>query len=157
MPTKRVKDFLEGVSGDLKVVEIAESTHTSELAARALGVEVAQIAKSLVFLLKGGSPVLVVTCGDMRVDMKKLKQTMGVAGKVSMAGPKEAEEITGFPPGGVCPFALKSNLPILLDQSLDRFPVVYAAAGSPHSLVPISLNQLEDITGGQTLDLCKEG
>ncbi len=154
MPTERVKSFLQKVPGNLRVIEIEDNTHTSELAAQALGVEVAQIAKSLVFLLKG-NPVLVVTCGDMRVDMKKLKNAMGVAGKVSMAGPEEAEEITGFPPGGVCPFALKAKLPVLLDESLGRFPVVYAAAGSPHSLVPVSLEDLQSITGGRTLDLGK--
>ena len=154
MPTKRVQEFLQTMPGNLKVIEIDESTHTSELAAQALGVEVAQIAKSLVFILKG-SPVLVVTCGDMRVDMKKLRAAVGAGGRVSMAGPEAAEEITGFPPGGVCPFALKTRLPIFLDKSLGRFPIVYAAAGSPYSLVPISLEALKSITRGEVLDLSK--
>jgi prolyl-tRNA editing enzyme YbaK/EbsC (Cys-tRNA(Pro) deacylase) len=154
MPTQRVRRFLKQRPENLEVIEIDGNTHTSELAARALGVEVAQIAKSLVFLLKG-APALVVTCGDMRVDMKKLKEALGQTGKVSLADPRQAEEITGFPPGGVCPFALNTPMPILLDQSLGRFPVVYAAAGSAHSLVPISLENLKAVTGGKVLDVCR--
>jgi prolyl-tRNA editing enzyme YbaK/EbsC (Cys-tRNA(Pro) deacylase) len=155
MPTERVRKFLQEKSSDLKVIEIEKTTHTSELAAKALGVEVAQIAKSLLFLIKE-SPVLVVTCGDMRVDTRKLKEAMNLSGRASMAGPEETKAITGFPPGGVCPFALDRELPIFLDVSLGRFPVVYAAAGSPHSLVPISFDQLKVITGGETLDVCKK-
>ena len=153
MSIAKVKEFLEEQQGNIKVIEIDADTHTSELAASALGVEVAQIAKSLVFFIKD-KPVMVVTCGDQRVDSKKLKKFLGLTGKVSMAKPDATKDLTGFPPGGVCPFALKEIIDILVDESLARYSVVYAAAGTPHSLVPITIQQLEEITGGKIGDFC---
>jgi len=134
----------------LQVIEFDVSTHTSELAAQALGVEVGQIAKSLVFLC-GDTPVLVVTSGDVKVDQKKLKALTG--GKVKFAPQEAVEEITGFPPGGVCPVALKNPVRIFIDQSLNRFPVVYAAAGSAASALPLTVEQLLKITGGELKEL----
>ncbi len=154
MTMDRVRDFLKDKPGNFQVIEIDGDTHTSPLAAQALGVEVAQIAKSLLFIIKG-EPFLVVTCGDQRVDSKKLKKAVNKTGKVSMAGPEDTEALTGFPPGGVCPFGLKQDIPVLLDKSLGRFPRVYAAAGTPHSMVPISLEQLQELTKAAAVDVCK--
>ncbi len=153
MSIEKVKEFLRAQPGNLEVIEIEADTHTSELAAEALGVDVAQIAKSLVFLIKD-KPVMVVTCGDQKVNPRKIKGFLALTGKVSMAKPDKTKQLTGFPPGGVCPFALKEDITILLDKSLSRYPVVYAAAGTPHSLVPITSKQLEEITGGEIADLC---
>jgi len=151
-PIERVKDFLNKQEIKLTVIEFPEGqTQTCELAAQALGVEPAQIAKSLLFIGKKIN-VLVVTCGDEKVDTKKLKEYFG--GKFRFARPEEVEKITGFPPGGVCPFALKEEVPIVLDKSLKRFPVVYAAAGNAGSAVPVSLEQLLEITNGKYLEVC---
>lgn len=151
-PIERVKSFLENQEVKLEVIEFPEgATETCELAAQALGVEPAQIAKSLLFVGKKTN-VLVVTCGDEKVDSKKLKERFG--DKFRFARAQEVEDLTGFPPGGVCPFALKSDIPIVIDKSIGRFPVVYAAAGNAGSAVPINLEQLLEITKGQLLSVC---
>jgi len=151
-PIERVKSFLKSQEVKLKVIEFPEgATQTCELAAQALGVEPAQIAKTLLFIGKK-SNVLVVTCGDEKVDQKKLKEHFG--DKFRFARAEEVEDITGFPPGGVCPFAVKSDVPIVIDKSIERFPVVYAAAGNAGSAVPVNLEQLLEVTGGQLLSVC---
>ncbi|GAW32348.1 YbaK/EbsC family protein [Carboxydocella sp. JDF658] len=149
---QRIQEFLDQFQLGIKVIEFEVSTETSELAARALGVTPAQIAKSLVFLADD-QPLLVVTCGDLRVDTKKLKALTG-ARKIRFANPEQALHYTGHPAGGVCPFALSQPLPVYLDISMQRFPLVYAAAGTPNSAVPVTLEQLQVITGGQVVDVC---
>ncbi|MGI6548237.1 MAG: YbaK/EbsC family protein [Bacillota bacterium] len=149
-PLKRVQDYLQR-NGNFPIILFDTDTSTAPLAAAALGVEVGQIAKSIVFVGKKGSQALVVTCGDQRVDSKKLRQLTGE--KMRLANPEETLSITGFPPGGVCPFALPEELPVLVDASLSRYPVVYAAAGTANSAVPISAEQLIRLTGGQVVDL----
>ncbi|MDK2823682.1 MAG: hypothetical protein PWQ67_306 [Clostridia bacterium] len=151
-PIERVKEFLNNQKVKLEVIEFPEgATETCELAAQALGVEPAQIAKTLLFVGKK-SNVLVVTCGDEKVDTKKLKNYFG--DKFRFARAEEVEELTGFPPGGVCPFAVKNKIPIVIDKSIKRFPVVYAAAGNAGSAVPVTLEQLLEVTKGQYLDVC---
>ncbi|HEX3030960.1 MAG TPA: YbaK/EbsC family protein [Bacillota bacterium] len=146
----KVRNFLAQLPYKLEVIEFSQSTHTSALAAEALGVTVGQIAKSLLFVGERGR-ALVVTSGDMRVNAKKLKALMG--GKVKFAEEETVKEVTGFPPGGVCPFALKHPLKVYVDSSLERFPVVYAAAGTPNSAVPVTVQQLLEVTGGELCDL----
>lgn len=150
--TERVKEFLKKQPVKLEVLEFPQgATETCELAAQALGVEPAQIAKTLLFIGKKGN-VLVVTCGDKKVDTKKLKEHY--QDKFRFAKADEVVEITGFPPGGVCPFALKTEIPIVVDTSIARFSVVYAAAGSSGSAVPVTLDQLLTITKGEYLSVC---
>jgi Cys-tRNA(Pro) deacylase len=139
----KVKEFLDPYG--LRIIELEESTRTADLAAQALGVEVGQIAKTLAFVGKTKA-VLVVTSGDTRIDNKSLRKTVGE--KMRMASPEEALELTGYAPGGVCPFGVAQDLRVLIDLSMERFPVVYAAAGTPNSAVPVSVEQLLTITGG---------
>ncbi|MGI6038219.1 MAG: YbaK/EbsC family protein, partial [Limnochordia bacterium] len=134
---QRVKAWLE--PHGVEVLELAADTRSAPLAAQALGVEVGQIAKTLVFVGKKQRAV-VVTCGDTRIDTRKLKELTGE--KMRFASPEETYEITGYPPGGVCPFALNDEVIILIDSSLERYPVVYAAAGTAQSAVPLSKEQL---------------
>ena len=138
---------------NIEVWEYAEPTATAAAAATAVGCTVAEIAKTLLFLV-GGSPVVVVTCGDMKVKSSRLKQAFGLSGKVKLPQADEVLNYTGYAPGGVCPFLLPSELPLLLDASLQRFPVVYAAAGNNHSAVPVTASQLEQLTAGGYADLC---
>ncbi|NLW08131.1 MAG: YbaK/EbsC family protein [Clostridia bacterium] len=151
---ERVRRYLAQFPYRIEIYEFDESTRTAELAARAVGVEVGQIAKSILFLV-GEEPVMVVTCGDVKVSQSRLKQHLGVKGKFKMADAEAIAAITGFPPGGVCPFDLRQKVRILIDKSLKRFPVVYIAAGSPQSAAPVTVEQLLDITGGELCDLCQ--
>jgi len=148
---EKVQSHLDQYGLGLKIIELEDSTSTCELAAAALGVEVGQIAKTLVFLADD-RPVLVVASGDNKVKSGKLKRRLG-ASRVRMADPETVSRVTGYPVGGVCPVALPEKLPVLLDSTMRRFPVVYAAAGTPRSALPVTTEQLEIITGGEWADL----
>lgn len=129
------------------------STPTAESAARRIGVEVGQIAKSLLFRDRGGAHHLVVCAGDVRISSSKLKKLLGSSAQ--MAGGEEALRVTGFAPGGVCPFGVE-GVPIYVDESLKRFATVYPAAGSDASGVPTTYAQLLAITGGTACDVGRE-
>jgi len=146
----RVKRALEPYP-DLQIILFAESTHTSELAAAAVGVEVAQIAKTLMFLADG-NPVLVVACGDRKIDTKKLGKAVG-AKKVRFADADSVLAYTGFAPGGVCPFGLDGSITICLDQSLYDYDVVYAAAGTANSALPVAPERLREILTARVIDV----
>ncbi|MBW1720943.1 MAG: YbaK/EbsC family protein [Deltaproteobacteria bacterium] len=135
-----------------EILEFDESTETVELAARALGVEPARIAKSLAFKVKDRD-ILVVTRGDARIDNKKFKQQFRAKGK--MMAPDEVLEATGHPVGGVCPFGLKKDMEIYLDENLRAFDKVYPAAGSRNSCIEISPEELHAVTGAEWVDVCK--
>ena len=136
-----------------QVKEFDVSSATVALAAEALGVDGARIAKTLSFLADGGA-VLVVAAGDARIDNPKFKAAFGT--KAKMLSPEQAEELVGHRVGGVCPFAVKDGCKIFLDVSLKRFDVVYPAAGSANSAVEMTLSELErctDFLGW--VDVCK--
>lgn len=150
MPLARVRDFLSN-HPELEIILFDDaSTHTAALAAAALGVTEAQIAKTLVFIADG-SPVVVVASGEGRIDVKRLGKEIG-AKKLRFASPEAVQAATGFLPGGVCPFGLEEELPIYLEKRLCRFPVVYAAAGTANSAVPITPEDLQRITAGIVVD-----
>lgn len=146
----RVKKAIEPYP-DLKIILFDESTHTSELAAKAVGVEVAQIAKTLMFLADG-NPVLVVACGGRKIDAKKLGKILG-AKKVRFADAQSVLETTGFEPGGVCPFGLDSSIELCMDQGLYDYDVVYAAAGTANSALPVAPERLREIIGARIVDV----
>ena len=147
----RVQAWLQQRKPHLKVIEFQQDTSTSALAAAALGIEVGQIAKSMLFKAKTGEYHLVVSAGDVRLDTKALRDLVG--SRVRMANSEEVLEVTGFPVGGVCPFDLKVDLPIYLDESLKRYEVVYAAAGTSNSALPITYAELMEITDGKPCDV----
>jgi len=147
-----VKEWL--LNWGIEVWEFAEPTPNSRAAAQAVGCSVAEIAKSILVLV-GGRPVLVVTSGDAKVKNAKLKETTGFTGKVRLPEAEDVVRHTGYAPGGVCPFLLPKGLPVLLDSSMRRFPRVYAAAGNDHSAVPITFEQLLEVTGGAEADVCE--
>jgi prolyl-tRNA editing enzyme YbaK/EbsC (Cys-tRNA(Pro) deacylase) len=125
------------------------STPTAEMAARRLGVEVGRIAKSLLFKTKAGVFVLVVCPGDKRIPSGVLRQVIGA--KVSMTNAEETERVTGFRPGGVCPFGLE-GVEILLDRDLGQYETVFPAAGTDATGVRVTLDQLVRSTGGKVVD-----
>lgn len=146
-----IKTYLSGHG--IEVWEYQQPTPTCPTAAAAVGCSVAEIAKTLLFLV-GGDPVAVVTCGDMKVNSSRLKKSSGLSGKVRLPQPEDVQLHTGYLPGGVCPFLLPAELPVLLDRSLQRFPRVYAAAGNGYSAVPVRWHELLELTGGAPAELC---
>ena len=149
MIPERVQKVLQ--ANGLEAREFAPgSTATSVLAAQQLGVQVGQIAKSLLFIGKDGRFFMVVCPGDRRVSSSKVKAVAGV--KIHMAAAEEAYAATGFGPGGVCPFGLDSKIAIYVDKSLSAFQTIYPAAGTDSSGVPMTYAALVKITGASEGD-----
>jgi len=129
------------------VKRFAATTRTAEDAAREIGTEVRRIVKSLVFIADG-RPVLVLCCGDNRVSVKRLEDLLR-ARSVRRATADEAKAHTGFPIGGVPPFAHARSLDVIADQTLARFDRVWAAAGLPDAVFEIAREDLERLTGAR--------
>jgi len=126
------------------------STPTSELAAKRIGVSVGQIAKSMVFKGKDGRFFLVVCPGDRRISSKKVRRVMGT--KARMARHEETALVTGFKPGGVCPFGVE-GIDIYIDVGLAQYETIYPAAGNDASGVPLSYDLLSSIIGATAVDV----
>ncbi|MEW5785024.1 MAG: YbaK/EbsC family protein [Bacillota bacterium] len=149
-PVEKVRAYVQSRDPSLNPIEYPDTTETAADAARVLGVELGQIAKSILFRC-GERYGLFVLAGDRRMSPIKVKELLG-DGKTRIAAPAEVEAITGFKVGGVCPFALYSTVPIFLDRSMQRFESIYAAAGSSHTVLPVTFAQLQAVTGGQPID-----
>jgi prolyl-tRNA editing enzyme YbaK/EbsC (Cys-tRNA(Pro) deacylase) len=152
MSLQSVRDFLSVRGLDIPIIELETSTATVELAAEAHQVEPGRIAKTLAFRLNDGRVVILVTCGDTRIDHRKFK---AVFGRGRMLSADEVVALTGHPVGGVCPFGLSRPIPIYLDASLQEFDEVLPAAGAIHSAVRISPATLAEVTDGQWVDVCQ--
>lgn len=154
MSIEKVRPYLEqrGMGG--RILEFDVSSATVELAAVAVGVEPARIAKSMSFKI-GEEPIIVVTAGDVKIDNAKYKAEFGV--KAKMLTFEEACAFTGHAPGGVCPFALPENVRVYLDESMRRFDTIFPAAGSSSSAVELSCAELEACSSGfvKWVDVCK--
>jgi prolyl-tRNA editing enzyme YbaK/EbsC (Cys-tRNA(Pro) deacylase) len=148
---RRVQAALESAGSKAVVRELPSSAHTSAEAAAALGVEVEQIAKSLVFVADG-RPVIAVLRGSDRLDPARLKHHLE-ADDVHRADADVVREATGFPIGGVSPVGLPGGLVVIVDRTLDQYPVVWAAAGTPHAVFPTSFGELLDVSRGEPGDL----
>src|SRR4030095_14483297 len=142
MSLESVRDWLEEHAPDLQIIEVKESTATVETAARALAVEPGRIAKTLA-VRAGDHLFLLVARGDARLDNRKCKDEFGA--RPRMLGPEETFEVTGHPVGGVCPFGLKSQLPVYLDMSLQAFDTAYPAGGSLNTSVEVPTARLLDL------------
>lgn len=154
MSIERVRAFLKEKGMEDRVQEFAVSSATVELAAQALGVEGARIAKTLSFLTPEG-PILVVAAGDGRVDNHKFKETFHC--KAKMIPTEQVEELIGHRVGGVCPFAVKKGVRTYLDDSMKRFETVYPACGSANSAIELTLEELESLSGALSwVDVCKD-
>ncbi|MFO7951683.1 MAG: YbaK/EbsC family protein [Bacillota bacterium] len=151
---ERARRFLQKFNLDLDPKEHEKTTKTSAEAAEALNVELGQIAKSILFR-SGQQYGLFVAAGDIKIDDKKVKALLG-GGKAKIAKPDEVEKVTGYRVGGVCPFDIDESVPIFLDESMQRFDLVYTSAGTSHSLLPISFENLKKVTGGTVADFKKE-
>jgi prolyl-tRNA editing enzyme YbaK/EbsC (Cys-tRNA(Pro) deacylase) len=126
----------------------SEGTRTADDAAEAIGCDVGQIVKSLVFVADGGMPVLALTSGSNRVDEAKLAAAAGVE-TVRRASPDEARAATGFAVGGTPPFGFPEPIQTFVDETLLAFEEVWAAAGTPDSVFPIDPAELVRLSGGE--------
>jgi prolyl-tRNA editing enzyme YbaK/EbsC (Cys-tRNA(Pro) deacylase) len=152
MSIESVRAFFAEKAPDISVIESTMSSATVILAAEAYGVEPARIAKTL-SLRVSDRVVLIVAAGTSRMDNRKVKALFG--GKPKMLGLDEVAEITGHEVGGVCPFGLKSPLPVYCDMSLRAFDIVVPAAGSTHSAVRIAPERMAELTAAEWVDVCE--
>lgn len=137
-----------------QVLEFETSSATVELAAQAVGVIPARIAKSLSFKVDGKA-ILIIAAGDAKVDNAKFKAHFHT--KAKMLTPEEVTELVGHAIGGVCPFAIKEGVEVYLDESMRRFETVFPAAGSSNSAIQLTCDQLEQYTQNFVAwgDFCK--
>ena len=137
-----------------QVLEFETSSATVELAAQAVGVIPARIAKSLSFKVEDKA-ILIITAGDAKVDNAKFKAHFHT--KAKMLTPEEVTELVGHAIGGVCPFAIKEGVEVYLDESMRRFETVFPAAGSSNSAIQLTCKQLEQYTQNFVAwgDFCK--
>lgn len=143
---QRVHDALRSAGSSAQVIEVPESTRTAAEAAAALGTSVAQIVKSLVFVA-ADQPVLVLTSGSERVDVEKVRQIIG--SEIKRADAETVRRLTGYAIGGVPPLAHDTPARVLMDPHLLDFEIVWAAAGTPHSVFGITPAELQRVTGAQ--------
>jgi orotate phosphoribosyltransferase len=148
---RRVQEALAEMGSPALVIELDSSARTAAEAAASLGVDIGQIVKSLVFVADG-EPVLLLVAGDHRVDAGRAARGLGAVALVR-AEAGVVRESTGFPIGGVAPVGHPRRMRTLIDESLGRFDVVWAAAGTPHAVFPTSLPELEELTEGTVVDL----
>jgi prolyl-tRNA editing enzyme YbaK/EbsC (Cys-tRNA(Pro) deacylase) len=151
MTVEAVRAFLALNAPDLVVVELEASTATVEMAARGHDVMPAQIAKTLSLRIKDHA-LLIVTCGDARLNNRKIKDVLG--GKPRMLGADEVVSLTGHPVGGVCPFGLATPLPVYCNVSLRTFDEVVPAAGSTNSAVRIAPERVAALVNAERIDVC---
>ena len=140
MAIEKVKKYLENIGEIDRLMIFEESTATVDLAAKAIGCEPGNIAKTISLLVED-KPILILLAGDVKIDNHKFKDTFHT--KTKMIPIDEVEGYIGHTVGGVCPFAVNDGVPIYLDESLKRFDTVYPAAGNEHSAVRLQLNELE--------------
>ncbi len=152
MSIEKVREHFTSLGIADRIMEFDVSSATVELAAKAVGVEGARIAKTLSFLLKE-EPILIVVAGDGRVDNKKYKATFSA--KAKMLSHDQAAEMIGHAVGGVCPFAVNEGVRVYLDECLKRFETVFPACGSSNSAIELTIPELEKYSDYEKwVDVC---
>jgi prolyl-tRNA editing enzyme YbaK/EbsC (Cys-tRNA(Pro) deacylase) len=147
-----VREWIAGHAPDLPIIEVEGTTATVATAADSLGVVPGRIAKTLA-IRAGDLTFLLVARGDARLDNRKCKDELGA--RPRMLGPDETFDLTGHKVGGVCPFGLKTPLPVYLDVSLQAFDTVYPAGGSLNTSVEVATGRLFDLVAERWVDLCR--
>ncbi len=153
MSVEKCKEYFKQFGMEKKVLEFSVSSATVELAAQALGVESARIAKTLSFMV-GEQPILILMAGDVKVDNPKYKAQFHT--KAKMMSPEQLEEYVGHQIGGVCPFGIKDGVDVYLDESLKRFESVFPACGSRNSAIELTIPELEKYSNfNEWIDISK--
>ena len=138
-----------GIDGEIKV--LSDSARTAIDAANSLGIEVGQIASSLIFKLPSGNPLLIITSGRHKVDTDLVAQNLNIE-KLDRVDADYVKERSGYSIGGVSPLGWISKPEItLIDEALNDYDVVWAAAGHPHAVYPTSFSELLECTGAKTM------
>ena len=148
---KRAKEALKKFNSEIKVIELEQTARTANDAANSLNTEVGSIVKSLLFRNEGNF-LLCLVSGDKRCSLNKLKKIFN-SKDLSMASPDEVKNQTGYTIGGVSPVGHKNKLEILVDESLNRFKNLYAAAGHPNCIFKINFDELLNLTNGKVKDI----
>jgi len=150
---RKVQSAIRQLGIEREVIDLGVDARTSQQAADALGVGVGQIAKSLVFTVNS-SPLLVIASGANRVDELKLEKLAG--GKVRRANAETVKQATGYAIGGVPPLGHPTPLPVYIDPDLFQYELIYAAAGVPECVFPLTPAELVQGTGGRVADVKAE-
>ena len=145
-PVKRVEKFLKDYDTELNVTLLENSARTAIEAASSLNCEVGAIVKSLLFKTEN-TYTLCLVAGDRKASLNKIKKNLNIK-DASMASADEVKEVTGFTIGGVSPIGHLNKVNIYIDESLERFAALYAAAGHPNCVFKIDFLNLQKITGG---------
>ena len=152
-PVKRAEQSIKEFDPNLKIIYLEQTARTAQDAATALGCNVGAIVKSLLFSA-GDNFVLCLVSGDKRCSLRALKKFLDEK-DVSMANPDDVKKITGYTIGGVSPVGHLSKVKIYIDNNLDRFTTVFAAAGHPNCVFKIEFNQLVKLTSGKIIELAE--
>ena len=148
---KRAKEALKKFNSEIKVIELEQTARTANDAANSLNTEVGSIVKSLLFRNEGNF-LLCLVSGDKRCSLNKLKKIFN-SKDLSLASPDEVKDQTGYTIGGVSPVGHKNKLEILVDESLNRFKNLYAAAGHPNCIFKVNFDELLNLTNGKVKDI----
>lgn len=153
MAIEKVREYFRQFGMEDRIREFDVSSATVDLAAQALGVEGARIAKSMSFKVGDGA-ILIIAAGDVKIDNRKYKDEFHV--KAKMLAFDEVESLIGHAVGGVCPFAINDGVEVYLDESLKRFETVFPACGSGNSAIELTIPEMEKYSGYKKwVDVCK--
>ena len=150
-PVKRAEKFLKEFDQSLEVIVLENSARTAQDAAKALDCNVGAIVKSLLFRA-GDDFILCLVAGDKRCSLNKLKRIKDEK-DISMASPEEVKAQTGYTIGGVSPIGHLEKIEIIIDNSLERFNELFAAAGHPNCVFKINFKDIQKITNGKVKDI----
>ena len=149
---KKIQIFLLNHGFSCEVKELPDSTRTAEEVARSIGCEVGQIAKSFVFIDQAsGNPILIIVSGANQVDIKKIEESKGL--HLVKADGKFVKERVGFAIGGVPPIGHNEKVMTFLDPTLKNYEWIWAAAGTPFAVFRLSSHELQQMTGGEFIEL----
>ena len=150
-PVKRAEKFLKNFNQSLEVIVLENSARTAQDAATALVCDVGAIVKSLLFRTEN-TFILCLVAGDKRCSLNKLKKIKDKK-DISMASPEEVKRQTGYTIGGVSPVGHLEDIEIIIDNSLERFTKLFAAAGHPNCVFKINYDDIQKITNGKVEDI----
>ncbi|MDC1129069.1 YbaK/EbsC family protein [Candidatus Pelagibacter sp.] len=150
-PVKRAEKFLKNFDQSLEVIILENSARTAQNAATALVCDVGAIVKSLLFKTEN-TFILCLVAGDKRCSLNKIKKIKDKK-DISMASPEEVKTQTGYTIGGVSPIGHLEKIEIIIDNSLERFNELFAAAGHPNCVFKINFKDIQKITNGKVEDI----
>lgn len=154
MTTEHVREYLKQFGRDQDVIELDLSSATVDLASQALNLEPGRIAKTMSFKSPEGC-IIVVVAGDKKIDNQKFRSEFNIKSKMLRGA--EVEELTGYAPGGVCPFANPEHSRKYIDVSVKRFETVYPACGTANSAIELTCDDLFKYAEAEKwVDICKE-